>query len=514
MSVDSQTRQLLGDLVTHQKGFAFKSKDYKESGNPVVRVSNFTADSISSGDLKYVNDEVAHLNASVALREGDVVIATVGSWPKNPASIVGKTVSVPLELAGALLNQNSVRLRAKTNNSIDQEYLFYALKSPRFSDYLVSTAQGSANQASITLKDIFSYEVEWPDQPVRSFIASVLGGIRRKIQINNQVNETLEQMAQAIFKSWFVDFEPVKAKIAARERWHSLQGGNEPASPVCYAGALEGQPIDVDLDTYMNVAAIQAISGKDAEQLERMQAEKPEEYAELCTAAELFPSSMQDSELGEIPEGWAIGPIGRLCDVRKGLSYKGRHIVNDDSQPAMINLGNFGGGGAFKAEKLKRYNGDHKSRHTVSAGQLLVANTDMTQNRVILGSPIIAPDVGATLLFTHHTFAVDFKSDYPESEWRNYVFHWCLQPSFRARAEGFATGTTVLALPKDAFLKCDIVIASHGVVSAFNSRVRTAIAKHDSLNAQNSTLTKIRDTLLPKLLSGELVPENVHEGDE
>src|SRR5690606_33984447 len=96
------------------------------------------------------------------LKPLDVVIATVGSWPNNPASIVGKTVIVPDSLAGALLNQNSVRLRVNSGCLIDQEYLFYSLKDPAFSEYIVSTAQGSASQASITLKDILNYKISWP----------------------------------------------------------------------------------------------------------------------------------------------------------------------------------------------------------------------------------------------------------------------------------------------------------------------------------------------------------------
>ncbi|WP_431474196.1 hypothetical protein RVM24_13445 [Marinobacter sp. KM021] len=87
--------------------------------------------------------------------------------------------------------------------------------------------------------------------------------------INHQINQTLEQVAQAIFKSWFVDFEPVKAKIAALET-----GGSK-------EDAL--------------LAAMQAISGKDEAELTRLQAEQPEQYTELRATAELFPAAMQDS---------------------------------------------------------------------------------------------------------------------------------------------------------------------------------------------------------------------------
>ena len=101
-----------------------------------------------------------------------------------------------------------------------------------------------------------------------------------KIELNRQINQTLEAMAQAIFKSWFVDFEPVKAKIAAIEAGEDAEG--------------------------ITRAAMSAISGKTDEELDQLQAEQPEYYTQLKTTAELFPAAMQDSELGEIPEGWKV----------------------------------------------------------------------------------------------------------------------------------------------------------------------------------------------------------------
>src|SRR5690554_7486260 len=103
-------------------------------------------------------------------------------------------------------------------------------------------------------------------------------------------------MARAIFKSWFVDFEPVKAKIAALEA-----GGSEEDSLL---------------------AAMQAISGKGEAELTRLQAEQSEQYAELRATAELFPSAMQDSELGEIPEGWSVTCVDEIAEIVKGKSYK------------------------------------------------------------------------------------------------------------------------------------------------------------------------------------------------
>ncbi len=100
-------------------------------------------------------------------------------------------------------------------------------------------------------------------------------------------------MAQVLFKSWFVDFEPVKAKN-------------------CGAGSGGGSQEDATR------AAMTAISGKDAHALAVFEREHPEQYAELKTTAELFPSAMQDSELGEIPEGWTLSEIGAQIDIAGG----------------------------------------------------------------------------------------------------------------------------------------------------------------------------------------------------
>ena len=118
-----------------------------------------------------------------------------------------------------------------------------------------------------------------------------------KVFTNNQINQTLEQMAQALFKSWFVDFEPVKAKMT-----------------VLAAG---GSQADATL------AAMTAISGKDADALAVFEREHPEQYVELKTTAELFPSAMQESEFGAIPKGWGVENYRSFCDfVQSGGTPK------------------------------------------------------------------------------------------------------------------------------------------------------------------------------------------------
>ncbi|KGM94947.1 hypothetical protein Z968_10390 [Clostridium novyi A str. 4552] len=195
----------LEDMADFQKGFAFKSRDFKKSGIKIVKVSNLTDESIDGSGCVHIDNELADNYNQYELNSDDIIITTVGSWPTNPASVVGKVVRVPKHMNGSLLNQNAVRVRS--NQNVDQKYLFYLLKSNIFKDYIIGTAQGSANQASITQKDIknFKYDIhEFEEQKV---IASILSALDEKIETNNQINKKLEEMAQAIFKHWFVDFE-------------------------------------------------------------------------------------------------------------------------------------------------------------------------------------------------------------------------------------------------------------------------------------------------------------------
>ena len=146
-------------------------------------------------------------------RPNDIVIATVGSWADNPNSIVGKVIKVPCFAHNALLNQNAVRLRG-IHDKIEQNFLYYILKNEDFSSYLLLAAQGSANQASITLKDIFGYLFNLPPLPEQQAIASVLSALDDKIDLLQRQNQTLEQMAATLFRQWFIE--------EAQEDWEEL----------------------------------------------------------------------------------------------------------------------------------------------------------------------------------------------------------------------------------------------------------------------------------------------------
>ena len=194
----------LGDCVSHLKGYAFKSGWDAEKGQPIVKVGDFTEDSIDVTNLTYIDRIIAAEYQRFSVTGDDVIIQTVGSWPSNPRSVVGKVISVPSEACGALLNQNAVKLIP--SDEIHNRFLFYLLKYESFSDFIIGCAQGAASQASITLKDILSFNFRLPPCPIQRKIASILSAYDDLIENNNRRTKILEEMAQAIYREWFVHF--------------------------------------------------------------------------------------------------------------------------------------------------------------------------------------------------------------------------------------------------------------------------------------------------------------------
>ena len=212
----------IGDITTYKKGFAFKLDDYKSSGRRIVKVSNLNQDIYDESKYVYLDLSEIEKHKDVILKKSDIVISTVGSWPNNPNSVVGKVTRIPQYLEGSLLNQNAVIFRG--NNEVSQDFLYYLLKDDLFTNYIIGTAQGSASQASIKLTDIMNYPVHLPPLPTQQKIAAILSSLDDKIELNNKINENLEQQAQALFKSWFVDFEPFGGKRP--ENWKEDSLGN------------------------------------------------------------------------------------------------------------------------------------------------------------------------------------------------------------------------------------------------------------------------------------------------
>lgn len=316
---------------------------------------------------------------------------------------------------------------------VDPRWFFFITRYVGLDD--LKTGEKPGLQREAFLSQIFPL----PPLPEQRAIAEVLGALDDKVELNRQMNHTLEEMASALFKSWFVDFEPVIAKAEGR------------------------RPFGMDVAT-----------------------------------ADLFPQTFD----GLLPLGWVNREGSSWFTIDKGISYKGEYLT--ELGKPMINLGCFLGKGRFRGERIKGYAGEYRTRHVVRPGDIVMANTDMTQERLILGSPCIVPDVGDVpeFLFSHHVFALRLL---PGSETaREFLVQVLQLDAFRERAEGFANGTTVLGMPADAVLGAELLDPGPSLIAAFDAHAGMWRRLAEANSREARTLTALRDALIPKLLSGEV----------
>jgi type I restriction enzyme S subunit len=373
------------------------------------------------------------------IRADDVLITVVGS--------VGQVAVVPKELAGWNVARAVALLRPRERQFA--RWIASCLRAPT-TQHALGMAANTTVQTTINLKDLRKLELPIPPAAERQAIQGVLSALDDRIDLLRQTNATLESIAQALFKSWFIDFDPVRAKAEGREP-----------------------------------------EGMDA-----------------ATAA-LFPAEFEESVLGVIPKGWTAGILGNICELTKGCSYKGDGLSADEGA-YMFNLGCFNAQRVFATEKVKRYTGEYRPRHAVKSGDLIIANTDMTQARDILGRPAIVPSGFDPGFVSHHVFKVTVNTfeGHSVDALRRFLFFTFREPAFRERAIGFATGTTVLALPATAVLDCPACIPEALALAAWNEVVRPLFSAIRENEARAENLAELRDSLLPRLISGKLrLPE-------
>lgn len=369
------------------------------------------------------------------------------------------------------LGQRQVLLRA--NSKVDPYYLFWALQSP-YVQHQISWNEGTGTTVSNVRIPVLK-DLKIPRLGVaESWIAKTMTSLALKSQINKKINQTLEQMAQALFKSWFVDFEPVKAKITVLE----AGGSQEDAT----------------------LAAMMAISGKDIDALVVFEREHPEQYAELKATADLFPSAMQDSELGEIPEGWSIGKLGDIIEfnpkrvLKKGnvasyLDMKNVPITGHSAQDIIDR--EFSSGSKFK-------NGDTLlARITPCLENGKTAYVDFLPTDEIVGW-------GSTEFIVMRS-----KKILPLS----ISYFFARLDSFRTIAIQSMQGTSGRQRADASVLEQHVwIVPPDEVLQKFGTSSDLILNGNRVRNTENKSLAQLRDTLLPKLLSGEITLPDTEQG--
>ena len=200
---------------------------------------------------------------------------------------------------------------------------------------------------------------------------------------------------------------------------------------------------------------------------------------------------------------WRKEKLGNFVTINRGLSYKGQFL--SDSGTPMINLGNIMPGGIFRSEKNKYYTGEFKNKVVVKAGDLVMANTDMTQKREVLGTPLIVPSIyDGDVIFSHHIYSI--KSEKIPTL---FLYYLLLRKDFSDAAGGGATGTTVLFLPKDIIENYEFILPDDAAINRFVDIAKKVLQRRNNIMHENTALETIRDALLPRLMSGEISLEKV-----
>lgn len=420
----------LANLQTGPFGTMLHASSYVPFGTPVVAVKNIGDNRLLHNDLVYINEDDTKRLEKYRLLQGDIIFGRKGAVDRR--AYVGGNEEDWIQ------GSDCIRLRLEASQ-LDSKFISYVFGSQAYVEWITRNAQG-ATMPSLNQKIIRRVPIPHPPLSEQRAIAYILGGFDDKIELNREMNRTLEAMARAIFKAWFVDFDPVRAK----------QDGQPPAG--------------MDADT-----------------------------------AALFPASFVDSALGPVPEGWRVEPIGQHVEATKGLSYKGKFLA-DEGIP-LHNLNSIYEGGGYKHEGMKYYNGDYKERHIAKAGDLIVANTEQTFDSLLIGYSAIIPErYGDSGLFTHHLYRVRTRTKSPISS--SFVYFLLRTQAFHRIVSGYANGTTVNMLPRDALEKPSIVVPPKKVVERFEKMVEPMMENIELNYEQGLTLAELRDTLLPKLISG------------
>jgi len=394
----------LGDYVSHQKGYPFKSSEYQEFGRPIIRVSDFTDETVILKNCNYLKEEDVPKYAAFLLRNDDVVISTVGSGLRHRESMVENVVRIHLEASNTLLNQNAVILRGKSG--LDQIFLYFRLKSDDFRNHLLSNHQGSANQASITLETIFNFEFLLPKYSDQIKIRDVLENLDRHKRNLEKQNQILEKIIQTIFKSWFVDFD--------------------------------GQ------------------------------------------------TEFVDSELGQIPKNWRIEHLDNIAVFLNGLPLQRFRPTNNSFLP-VIKIREMKNGISVNTEKART---DIEKKYIVNDGNILFSWSGT------LELVIWTYGLGA---LNQHIFKVTSEN---YEKWFYYFWIKFYLPEFRSIADSKVT--TMGHIQKHHLSEALILIPDQETLEEMNKIMIPLFNKFIKTKMFSQNLTKIRDSLLPKLMSGEL----------
>jgi type I restriction enzyme, S subunit len=411
MTFDGKVKTL-EDLMKLDSGFAFKSSEWVEIGTPVIKIRNVQDGYVDLSGCSFVGNETAKKASSWYGEAGNTLIALTGAG-------VGEIGRIRDNQSG-LINQRVGWVRPK--DSDEEDYIYYLLRY--FKTEIIELASGSA-QPNVSPKDILRIPCTVPIKAERIAIGAVLSILDEKIVLNNALSKTLEEIAQTIFKSWFIDFDPVRAKMAGET------------------------PVGMDSAT-----------------------------------AGLFPDSMEESDLGLIPRGWKVEKFGEVNNLLMGQSPPG-DTYNSEGEGLPFYQGRTDFGFRFPKQRIfcTKENRVALPGETLISVRAPVGDVNQAIEKCIIGRGV------ASALHKSNSEAYTFsllKSLYPRLAYFN------------------GEGTVFGAINRSHFNDLLIVEPATSLVERFEDICGPMNAKIRSLFLSTEALTQLRDSLLPRLISGEL----------
>ncbi len=205
----------------------------------------------------------------------------------------------------------------------------------------------------------------------------------------------------------------------------------------------------------------------------------------------------------EAQKDWDDACLGKHADAYRGLSYKGSGLTEHGLGLPMHNLNSVYEGGGYKEAGIKFYSGEYKERHLVKPGEIIVANTEQGHEFKLIGYPaIVPPSFGETGLFSQHIYRLVPKAEsHVTSE---YLYYLLMTPTVREQVTSATNGSTVNMLAIDGLQRPEFKLPPQDKIIEFTQQVRLCWKRREVNHSQIRTLENLRDTLLPKLMNGEV----------
>ena len=425
---------------------------------------------VNGRDINEVSNKVFN-GGGAKFKNGDTLFARITPCLEN-----GKTAKVENLPVGCIAHGSTEFIVLSAKSKDDEDFVYYLARLPDFRSYAISRMEGTSGRQRVSWQALAEFNLRLPEKGKRKKIGKILKSLDDKIHLNNQINQTLESIAQTIFKSWFIDFDPVRAKIAAK------QEGKDP-----------------------ELTAMCAISGKSEVELQQM---AEDDLAELRATASLFPDELVESELGEVPKGWEVKRFEDLLDtLESGTRPKGGVSGISEGIPS-VGAENILGLGIYNygKEKFVPYSFFEK----------------MKKGKVQDYDVLLYKDGGKPGEFKPRVSMFGKGFPYEEFSINEHVFRIrstkleqfflyfkIKSPDILSQLASKGAKAAIPGINQNDVKSLYISCPTDNILEKFNSSVESLINLILKNSLESKSLAKLRDSLLPKLLSGEIEVENL-----